>query len=110
MDRRELFVDARDISSSTYSGEEEHQIPPAQYNNQLSQRGIQELTSYPIVRQFDGKVEASQLFIYNRDFYMGDIIQIENEFGIEGTARITEFIYSDDSSGIQMYPTFTAMN
>lgn len=110
MDRRELFVDARDISSSTYSGEEEHQIPPAQYNNQLSQRGIQELTSYPIVKQFDGKVEASQLFIYNRDFYMGDIVQIENEFGIEGTARITEFIYSDSRSGVEMYPTFTAIN
>lgn len=111
MDRRELFVDARDISSSTYdSGGEEHTIPAAQYNNQLSQRGVQQLTSYPIVKQFDGKVEASQLFIYNRDFYMGDIVQIENEFGIEGTARITEFIYSDSRSGVEMYPTFTAIN
>lgn len=111
IDRRELFVDARDLSSSTYDDVgEEHSIPPAQYNNQMSQRGVQQLASCPIVKQFDGKVEASQLFIYGRDFYMGDIIQIENEFGIEGTARITEFIYSDDRSGIQMYPTFTAIN
>ena len=31
---------------------------------------------------------------------------MENLYGIEGAARVTEFIINDTSNGLEMYPTF----
>ena len=55
-------------------------------------------------------VESTILFVYQRDFFMGDLIQIENEYGIGGTARIIEFIVSIDVNGIETYPTFESVD
>lgn len=38
---------------------------------------------------------------------MGDVVQIENDYGIKGTSTVSEFIMSQDSSGETSYPTFT---
>lgn len=109
--RREFFTDARDISSE-YTDEEgvEHTLTTNQYNKALRQRGKEKLTENRMTKAFDGEVESTVLFKYGRDFFMGDIIQIENDFGIAGKARITEYIRSQDKNGISLYPTFTAIN
>ena len=58
--------------------------------------------------EFEGEVDsASTIFKYGRDFFIGDIVQIRNEFGMEAQARIKEFIRSCDSTGYKEYPTFT---
>lgn len=101
--RRELFTDARDISSDIGSGET---LTTSEYNEQLKQRGVENLTDYGSVVSFDGEVEATRMFKYGTDFYIGDIVQIANEYGHEGTAYISEFIMSQSESGISMYPTF----
>lgn len=111
IERRELFVDARDISSSVYDSEgADRKMSDAQYTSQLGQRGVGELSGHKQTQTFDGQVEATQQFVYKRDFNMGDIVQIENKFGMEGTARITEYIYSENRNGIETYPTFEAIN
>lgn len=97
--RRELFVDARDIQSDRVSN----------YNEALRQRGLQNLVENSRTISFEGQVEATRMFVYGEDFFMGDIVQIVNEYGIEGSARVIEFIYSEDANGIQMYPTFDAI-
>lgn len=103
--RRELFTDARDISSETEDGK----LEDDEYEDLLVQRGKEKLAENTATKTFDGEVESTILFKYDRDFFMGDIIQIENEFGISGTARIVEFIRSQDKDGIKMYPTFEAI-
>lgn len=105
--RRELYTDARDISSTTESGST---LTPTQYNNKLKQRGIEKLADNVTTKDFEGKVESTILFVYQRDFFMGDLIQIENEYGIGGTARIIEFIVSIDANGIETYPTFQSVD
>lgn len=103
--RRELFTDARDISSTTDDGT----LTPTQYNAQLEQRGKEKLSENKETKSFEGKVESSQMFVYGRDFFLGDIVQIANEYGIEGEARVTEIIYSQSKTGIEIYPTFEAI-
>ena len=50
------------------------------------------------------------MFIYKRDFYMGDIIQIKNEYGLEGPARVVEYVMSENvQNGLEYYPTFEAI-
>jgi len=51
-------------------------------------------------------METSQLFKYGEDFFMGDIVQVENEYDVKGTARVIELIRSQDENGYSEYPTF----
>lgn len=43
------------------------------------------------------------------DFFLGDMVQIVNEYGIEGKARVTEFIRSQSKEGLDSYPTFVTV-
>lgn len=38
-----------------------------------------------------------------------DMVQIVNEYGIEGKARVTEFIRSQSKEGLDSYPTFVTV-
>lgn len=100
LNRRELFVDARDISSD--SGETT--IPLADYIKLLDQRGLEKLAECPIVSAFEGEVYESNCYQYGKDFYLGDIVQLEN--GYDARVRVTEMVITKDEAGIKMTPTF----
>jgi hypothetical protein len=102
INRRELFTDARDISSDTENGT----LTDAEYTAQLEARGIKNLTEYTAITAFEGKVETTRLFKYGADFFIGDIVQIANEYGHEGAAYISELIISQNEEGFSIYPTF----
>lgn len=105
LERKELYVDARDIQSEVYG----NQVSPTTYNANLEQRGKEKLTEHQVLKSFEGQMETTILFKYGKDFYMGDVVQIENEYGMNGTARVIEFIWSYSTSGYEMYPTFKAL-
>lgn len=106
--RRELFTDARDIQSEYYDeNNEKHVMTEAEYNNALQTRGKEKLGEYKALTLFEGEVEPYNSFVYKKDYYLGDIVQIENEYTFGGIARITEVVTShDDSNGYSIYPTF----
>ena len=97
--RREYYTDARDLQSSDYSSTQK-------YKEALKQRGLEKLYENSRITSYEGEVEATRLFMYGRDFTMGDLIQIENEYGIMGKARVVEWVRSESDSGIEAYPTF----
>lgn len=101
LNRRELFVDARDLSSSSEEGE----LTPAQYIQLLRQRGYSELYENGIIEAFDGEIDTKNTFTLGVDFDLGDIIQIENEFGHSTAAQVVEVIISQNSEGLKIYPT-----
>lgn len=103
LSRRELYVDARDISSTTSN---DGLISTSAYDNLLRQRGDEELNENKIIQSFDGQVESTQMYRYGEHYFMGDITQLENEYGMESKVRVTEFIRSVDKNGIDSYPTF----
>lgn len=103
LSRRELYVDARDILSTTSNG---GTISNTAYDNLLRTRGYDRLKENKVIRAFDGQVESTQMYRYGEHYYMGDIVQLENEYGMESKVRVTEFIRSVDKDGINSYPTF----
>ncbi len=103
LSRRELFTDARDVSSDAGDG---WTLTDAEYNEQLDQRGTDSLTEYAAITSFEGEVEATRMFKYGVDFFIGDIVQIANEYGHEGRAYISEFVMAQSENGTSMYPTF----
>lgn len=104
LNRRELFTDARDITSDLGDGEF---LSDEAYEALLMQRGKEKLTESAEVVTFEGEVEPSIMFKYGEDYFIGDIIQIANEYGHESTARIGEIVISENEEGISVYPTLT---
>lgn len=100
LSRRELYVDARDVS--TNNGE----IDATTYSAMLSERGSERLTEHGVITSFFGQVEPSVNYEYKKDYFLGDIVQIENEYGITAPQRITEIIECEDANGYSVTPTF----
>jgi len=103
LNRREIFTDASDITRTT-DGES---LSNEEYDALLAQRGMEELAQNTILEEFNGQADITRTYIYGEDFFMGDILQIANEYGKEGKARLVELIRSQDPSGIKIYPKFT---
>lgn len=106
LNRRELFTDARDISSTL---EDETTLTEAEYNALLRQRGSEHLSEYPDITSFEGEIEATMMFVYQEDFFNGDIVQIANEYGHETKTRIVEMTTSENERGTSVYPTFSTI-
>lgn len=105
LNRRELYTDARDVSSTV----DNETLTDTEYNAQLSQRGLENLAENIATKSFEGKVESTRMYRYGEDFFLGDMVQIVNEYGIEGKARVTEFIRSQSKEGLDSYPTFVTV-
>lgn len=84
-------------------------VSPSEYESMLCQRGRETLSENIDIVSFEGEVEPTNMFVYGKDFFMGDIVQISNEYGHEATVRILELVISDDETGISVYPTFSTI-
>lgn len=103
--RREMYVDARDISTNTESGTN---LTEAQYNDLLKERGVRDLNENFYVRSFEGEAETNSAFILNKDFFIGDIVHIANQYGKEAKSRVSEIIFSHDKDKLTIVPTFSS--
>lgn len=102
MDRREMYTDVRYLQKETSDGT----LTDTEYQAQLKQKGLEDLAENVSVKTFEGEVDTVNMFIYGEDFYMGDIVQVANEYGAASKSRVTEFIRSQDENGTKAYPTF----
>lgn len=100
LERYELFVDARDISSN--SGE----VSASDYITLLQRRGTEKLAELETTESVNSEVASSETFKLNTDYFLGDIVEIINEYGIGMTPRVTEVIEANDDSGYSCIPTF----
>lgn len=104
LDRRELFTDASGVSTMV----DGQTISDQEYTSQLSQKGYEELAKNKTTISFEGEVDPSGTYEYDKDYFLGDVIQIANEFGCQARSQITEFIRSQSDTGIECYPTFSS--
>lgn len=103
-DRRELFVDARDLSSSTESGT----LTPEQYAQALRSRGAEKLAEHPLTQTFDATVRTlDPTYVYGEDFFLGDVITVTDErLGVSADAVVTAVQRWASRSGEGMSLTF----
>lgn len=106
-DRYEIYVDARDLSQNLDSEDTSEHISDADYNLMLQERGNENLAEHKIVESFEGTVEPYVNYNFNEDYFLGDIVEIENAYQNTYKARITEIIESNDENGLTVIPTFT---
>lgn len=105
LDRRELYTDARDISSN--EGTEE-QISDADYINLLIERGKTKLSECKVDEEVEATVDTSEMSMYqfNKDYFMGDVVNVIDIYGYESLSRITEMTTAITKTGIDSHPIF----
>ncbi len=101
LDRYEIFVDARDVSSN------DGEIDSDAYNSLLVEKGTEALTGTVIKESIEGEVESNHTYKLNRDYFLGDVVEVVNEYGMSMTPRITEVIEVVDENGVSVIPTFS---
>lgn len=101
--RRELYAEISGASQQTDDGA----ITQQEYLAQLKARGLEELEDNAPAKRFEAEADTAAMFRYGKDFFLGDIVQVENEHGIKARARVSEIVTTYDESGLSVYPTFT---
>lgn len=102
LDRYELWVDSRNASSN--NGE----ITPTEYSEMLTQEGVEKLSETTVTTAFDGEIDNGVNFKLGEDYFLGDIVQVTNEYGVSAKTRVIEIIDSEDESGHKTVVTFSA--
>lgn len=100
MTRRELYVDARDMSTN------EGEITEDEYTAQLAARGAEAIGEHTVTEAFDGEIDTSNTFVLDEDYTVGDIVTVENEYGIRKNVRVASVMECWDDQGYSAIPTY----
>lgn len=103
LERYEVWIDSRNTSS------DDGTISEDEYLELLTQEGVESLSEMETTTTFSGEIDDSTNYTINVDYFLGDIVQIENDYGIQATTRIVEIIESEDDTGSSVIPTFAEM-
>lgn len=89
--RRELYVDARDLQSGD-SEEPEENMTPEEYEQLLKDRGNEKLADCQMVEQFEATIRTvGSQYEYLTDYKIGDIVTVQDErIGISIDVRIVK--------------------
>lgn len=102
LNRKETYLEPpiqRNLGNGQILSEEDYIL-------QLQGRGTEDLAQKVFVTAFDGEIDQVQ-FALGVDFFLGDIVQLEDSYGHGAMSRVTEIAYSHDSSGESIFPSFT---
>lgn len=117
INRREVFVDARDLQSS-YEEEvgsltitHEYDIED-EYKPMLQARGKEKLASENnVIREFNGEIDTvNNKKTFNIDYYLGDKVKIrDDDIHQEIVVRISKFVKVQNSEGYKEYFEYEEM-
>lgn len=95
-ERRELYVDARDLARDDGEG---NTIQMDKYREQLRQRGREKLTEHRMVETVNGGIDPNANLVYRKDFDLGDLCTyVNSEIGVMVDKRITEITETYEGS------------
>lgn len=105
IDRAEMFVDAKDISSKYTDGSGQEQeldltnaADLATYKGWLTERGKTKIAETAQIESFEGEIDtAATPYKFGEDFYLGDRVRVQDDFlGVYITPRILKFTMRQD--------------
>ena len=89
-DRKELYVDARDIRSSTTGGQT---MTENEYVEAMKQRGLEKLSEYVKSQSFEASIRVfgDTQYTFGKDYFVGDKITMQDtRLGVQVDAVISE--------------------
>lgn len=76
----------------------------------LNQQAQTELKAHKVVKLVDGEIVQVDGVEYGTDFFMGDLVEVVGNLGTLQTARVTEYIRTQDAAGERSYPGLTFLD
>lgn len=74
-------------------------------NLQMEALGRKALGEHRRSALIDGTVPSYSRYVYDRDYYLGDVVMVKNRAGKRMVARVEEQIFVNDLEGFRTYPT-----
>ena len=99
-------VPIANLPHSSMSDTDEVVLKDIIYSVYLLTRGYEDLAEYGAITSFEGTAEPNTTFIYKEDYFLGDIVTVQNSFGISVGARIVEVVEVNDDNGYRVEPKF----
>ncbi|MDL2250777.1 siphovirus ReqiPepy6 Gp37-like family protein [Lachnospiraceae bacterium OttesenSCG-928-J05] len=97
-DRKEIFVDAKEISDEN--------ISHAEYLNLLRQKGLEALNQHIISEAVESETEPNINFVYKENYDLGDIVTVKKRaWDIAFNQRLTEIKEVYEYGGMKVVPT-----
>lgn len=90
-DRKELYVDARDLQSSSNTGERE--MTEGEYVKAMKQRGLEKLSEYVKSQSFEASIRVfgETQYTFGKDYFVGDKITMQDtRLGVQADAVISK--------------------
>lgn len=104
LNRRELFIDAREISDTRDVDGEQVLIPDDEYMNLLIAKGEEKKAEYTEFIGFDCELDVTKENTkYNEDFFLGDLVTIkDDDLGILMNSRVMQAdeVFQEDGKSI----------
>ena len=99
-------VGIAEVYSASPSDNDDSVLLDIVYDTYLLSRGVDKLSGYGLKITFDGTIEPNVTFMYKKDYFLGDIVTVENEYGVSLEARIVEIVEVNDDNGYSVEPKF----
>lgn len=99
---KELYVDARDLSSSSDNGNLSYE----EYRNLLLQRGEEKYLKHVDIENFICEIEPRINYRYNEDYFIGDDVQVKDKYGTTYACKVVEVMETNDANGNSILPKF----
>ena len=105
LQRRELYIDARDLQSDS---DPDNPLTPEEYAAVLTARGREKLAEHRLVKSFSTVVRTlNPTYKYKEDFFLGDTITvIDDRLGVSVDAVVCGVEQSASDSGESIQFTF----
>lgn len=95
-----------DLTSDTPQPNDNVILRDLVYSVYLLNRGYDAVNEHGTIVSFEGSVEPDITFKYKEDYFLGDEVTVQNEYGITVVARIVEVIETYDQNGYSIEPKF----
>lgn len=98
-DLRAMLVFADDVTTDMVAGSSDNLV------KLLDSRADDAIANNNFVQAIDGEIVPDAQLKYGVHYHMGDVIEVQGNSGIVQTARVTEYIRTQDAAGEKAYPT-----
>lgn len=106
MKRREKWIDG---SSIRLKDNDNKDIPMQTYMKELNAYGYSSMREYVTEISFTGDVDPNIQWVYMRDYYIGDIVNVIDNMGNGAACVIDGMTIAADKNGIAIVPDFKAV-
>lgn len=97
----------KDSDQSSYGW---RKLSEPDYLDILQTKAKERLEKQNTTSVYEAEADDHMQWKLGENLYLGDIVQVVSEFGLESRCRIESIIFSHDATGVRYYPTFVAVD